>query len=358
MLRLLLIIKKELLCIRENKIFNLATVASPLFFLAAFTFMLSDGVSFPFNISSSDEQTAFIQSAEDFAAPNGIGYMELIPQDTDVSKEASHDAITVTEDPSYKDQILSGSITHYINDVNQNTLKNSRNRIDGALVNFINQTRSTGNISVNEETVYEEDVPWNAGFGTSIFVFGFMLAGMFFGALSIISEYDNQTTILLKLSPYSSGSVFLGKMVSCLIKSLLSGIIYYFVYACIFQRFAVYNGKLLLIAALVYTAFICIGMMIGIALKTAVTALVTCMGTAFALWILGGGFGPLSFFGKTANFLAKINPVTYIVDSVKWCYFKGLDLSAANWWVLAVFTCISLILCGILFSHWISSKER
>lgn len=91
--------------------------------------------------------------------------------------------------------ILSGSITHYINDVNQNTLKNSRNRIDGALVNFINQTRSTGNIVVNEETVYEEEVPWNAGFGTSIFVFGFMLAGMFFGALSIICEYDNQTTI-------------------------------------------------------------------------------------------------------------------------------------------------------------------
>ena len=157
MLRLLLIIKKELLCIRENKIFNLATVASPLFFLAAFTFMLSDGVSFPINISSSDEQAAFIQSAENFTAPNGINYMELIPQNTDVGKEASHDAIIVSEDPSCKNQILSGKITHYINDVNQNTLKNSRNLIDGALVNFINQTRSTGNISVNEQTVYEED---------------------------------------------------------------------------------------------------------------------------------------------------------------------------------------------------------
>lgn len=64
------------------------------------------------------------------------------------------------------------------------------------------------------------------------------------------------------------------------------------------------------------------------------------------------------FFGKTANFLAKINPVTYIIDSVKWCYFKGLDLSASNWWILSVFTCISLVLCGILFSHWISAKER
>lgn len=358
MLRLLLIIKKELLCIRENKIFNLATVASPLFFLAAFTFMLSDGVSFPFNISSSDEQTAFIQSAKDFAAPNGINYMEFIPQDTDISMETSHDAITITEDPSYKDQILSGSITHYINDVNQNTLKNSRNRIDGALVNFINRTRNTGNISVKEKTVYKEDVPWNAGFGTSIFVFGFMLASMFFGSLSIICEYDNQTTILLKLSPYSSSSIFIGKMISNLVKSLLSGVIYYFVYACIFHRLALYNEILFLLAVLVYIAFICIGMMIGIALKNAVTALVTCMGTAFALWILGGGFGPLSFFGKTANFLAKINPVTYMVDSVKWCYFKGLNLSVANWCILVGFTCMSLILCKILFFRWISAQER
>lgn len=322
--------------------------------LAAFTFMLSDGVSFPFNISSSDEGTAFIQSAESFAAPNGMHNMELIPVDTDISQESSHDAITVTEDPACKDQVLSGNITHYINDVNQNTLKNSRNRIDGALVNFINQTRSCGNIFVNDETVYEEDVPWNAEFGTSIFAFGFMLAGMFFGALSIICKYDNQTTILLKLSPYSSRTVFLGKMSACLIKSLLSGIIYYFVYAAVFHRFAVSNGKLFLISVLVYTAFICIGM----ALKTAVTALVICMGTAFALWILGGGFGPLSFFRKAANFLAKINPVTYVVDSVKWCYFKGLDLSAANWGVLFGFACICLILCGILFFHWITAKER
>ena len=99
------------------------------------------------------------------------------------------------------------------------------------------------------------------------FCIWFHASGMFFGALSIICEYDNQTTILLKLSPYSSRTVFLGKMSACLIKSLLSGIIYYFVYAAVFHRFAV-------------------------------TALVICMGTAFALWILGGGFGPLSFFGK------------------------------------------------------------
>ena len=82
--------------------------------LAAFTFMLSDGVSFPFNILSSDEGTAFIQSAENFAAPNGMHNMELIPVDTDISQESSHDAITVTEDPACKDQLLPGFISYYL----------------------------------------------------------------------------------------------------------------------------------------------------------------------------------------------------------------------------------------------------
>lgn len=358
MFRLLLIIKKELLCIRENKVFNIVTVLSPLLFLTAFTFMLSDGVSFPFNISAADEQTAFIQSAESFAAPNGICYMELIPSDADISREASRDAIAVLQDPLLKGETLSGEIVHYINDVNQNTLKNSRNRIDGALVNYINQTRSHGNIAVNEITVYQEDVPWNAGFGTSVFVFGFMLAGLFFGALSVISEYDNQTTTLLKLAPYPVRFIFWGKMIANLLKSLLSGIIFYLVYACMFQRFALYNGRLILTAVLTYTAFICIGMMIGIALKVAIAALVACMGTSLVLWILGGGFGPLSFFGRTANFLAKINPVTYIVDNTKWCYFEGLDLPIANWTILFIFACICILLCKFVFIRWIQEKER
>ena len=357
MQRLWLILKKELICTKENIIFNLATIASPLFFLAVFTFMLSDGVSFPFNIVPADETTSFICSAAEFTAPNGINYMEFVKTDADISQEATHDALSVEEDLYYEDGVLHGKIVHYINDVNQNTLKNSRNRIDGALVNFINNTRTSGNIEIVEKTVYEEDIPWATGFGASILVFGIMLAGMFFGALSIICEYDNRTTTFLKLSPYPIGYVLFGKIAANLLKCIMSGSIYYTVYTLLFDHVARDTGTLILVCLLGYIAFIGIGMLIGIALKVSVTAMVASMGIAFALWILGGGFGPLTFFGKTANLLASFNPTTYMVNSVKWCLFGGTATVHLPLLVIAAFTVVTIIVSSMVYTRWTAAQE-
>lgn len=357
MQRLWLILKKELICTKENIIFNLATIASPLFFLAVFTFMLSDGVSFPFNIPSHDADTAFVSSAAEFVAPNGINYMELVETDADISQEATHDALSVEEDLHYEDGVLHGKIVHYINDVNQNTLKNSRNRIDGALVNFINNTRTSGNIGITEKTVYEEDIPWATGFGVSILVFSIMLAGMFFGALSIICEYDNQTTTFLKLSPYPVGFVLGGKLLANLLKCTISGSIYYIAYFLLFGHAVIEAGILILICLLGYIAFIGIGMLIGIALKVSVTAMIVSMGTSFALWILGGGFGPLSFFGKAANLLASINPTTYMMNSIKWCFFGGTASVQLPILVIAGFTAVTILVSCTVYTRWTAAQE-
>lgn len=355
--RLLNIIKKELICTRENVIFNAATITAPLFFLIIFTFMLSDGVSFPFNVSTTDSGTAFVRVAEEFKAPNSIGYIELVETDKEVSKDASHDAIAVEEDFNTENGVISGKLVHYVNDVNQNTLKNSRNRINGAIVEYLHQERSSGNVRVIEKTTYEEDIPWAAGFGTSTFAFGIMIAGLFFGTLSIISEYDNRTTIFLKLSPYPVGYVLFGKIATCLIKCFISGAIYLAAYILIFHE-GVDNIPIFLATVFFgYTAFIGIGMMIGIALKTAVTSLVACVGTAFALWILGGGFGPLTFFGKWANLLANLNPVTYVVNSIKWCFFGGTASMVMPIIVIVCFAAVAILISSGIYIKWTAKQE-
>ena len=357
MRRFCMVVKKELICTKENIVFNVATITAPLFFLAIFTFMLSDGVSFPFHITSGDRNSAFIKSVEEYAAPNGIHYFELVDTDGEISDDASHDSLDVVEEFEYENGVLSGSVIHYINDVNQNTLKNSRNRIDGALVDYINKIREAGNINIVEHTVFEEDIPWNAGFGTSIFVFGIILSGLFFGALSIVCEYDNQTTTLLRLSPYPVWYVLSGKLVACLLNCFISGGIYYFAYTILFHKSADRFGAMLLIGLLVYIAFVSVGMMLGIALKTSVVALVASMGLAFLLWILGGGFGPLSFFGKVANVLADINPATYMVNSMKWCFFGGTANMNRSLIVITFFTVAMVIINGIVYTRWTVKQE-
>lgn len=357
MRRFWMILKKEFICTKENIVFNVATIAAPLFFLAIFTFMLSDGVSFPFHITPEDRNSAFIESVESYAAPNGIFYFELVDTNGEISDDVSHDSIDVVEEFEYENGVLNGRLIHYVNDVNQNTLKNSRNRIDGALVNYINKVRENGNINVVEHTVFEEDIPWNAGFGTSIFVFGLILSGLFFGVLSIVCEYDNQTTTLLRLSPYPVWYVLGGKLAACLLKCFISGGVYYIAYTVLFHKNVDRFGAMLLIGLLVYTAFVSIGMMLGIAIKTSVVALVISMGLAFALWILGGGFGPLSFFGKAANFLADINPATYMVNSMKWCFFGGMADMNQSFIVIALFAALMVLINGAVYTRWTVKQE-
>ena len=355
--RFALIVRKELLCIRENPLFHLVAVLSPLFFLAVFTFMLSDGVSFPFHVSPADRDTAFLRSAETFAAPNGIGYLELVETPGDLSRTSHYDALAVAEDPVYEDGALHGTLIHYINDVDQNALKNSRNRVDGALVHYIEQVRPTGNVAVREETVYPEDVPWDAGFGTSVFVFGFLLSGLFLGALSIVAEHDDRTVLTLRLAPCPSLFVLGGKLCAGLLGTTVSGLIFYAAYACTFRRFAAHPLALIGLGLLTCLAFLCVGMLIGIALKTAVSSLVACMGTAMTLWILGGGFGPLTFFGRAANLLAAIDPITYVVKSVRWCYFDGTAPLLRDGLVPLLSTAAAVLACGAVYRRWTAKTE-
>ena len=140
-------------------------------------------------------------------------------------------------------------------------------------------------------------------------------------------------------------------------KCFISGGIYYFAYTILFHKSADRFGAMLLIGLLVYIAFVSVGMMLGIALKTSVVALVASMGLAFLLWILGGGFGPLSFFGKVANVLADINPATYMVNSMKWCFFGGTANMNRSLIVITFFTVAMVIINGIVYTRWTVKQE-
>ena len=76
--------------------------------------------------------------------------------------------------------------------------KNFRNRLSGAIVNYVENLRPSGNVTVNEITMYEQDIPWDTGFGVSVLVFGLMLSGLVFGMLSITSEWGKSYNTVIK----------------------------------------------------------------------------------------------------------------------------------------------------------------
>lgn len=357
-MRIITIISKELKCVKEDISFNLATLISPLLFLLAFSLMLSAGILLPVQTYPNTESSDFLTAMENYKAPDGTAYLELHSAKEKVPPtNAESDLIVVEQEPSIRDNVITGKITHYLNDVNENTTKNFRNRLDGAIVNYIDTLRDGGNVSVNETTIYEQDIPWDTGFGASVFVFGLMLSGLIFGMLSITSEWGNHTTKLLKLSPCSPGIAIMGKMLANIIKCFVSGLIFLFIFFLISKALPVHIVTFIVSMLLVYGIFICLGMCLGIFIKSSLTAFLISLVSALVLWVGGGGFGPLSYYGDIANMLGKFNPATYAIDMIRWCYFNGTAHLATGFSVLVFSLVLSFVLIVVIYMRWTHREE-
>jgi ABC-2 type transport system permease protein len=217
--------------------------------------------------------------------------------------------------------------------------------------------RNGGNIIIAETTVYEQDIPWDTGFGVSVFVFGLVLSGLLFGMLSMTSEWENKTTKLLKLSPYPAGITATGKIIANIIKCFVSGLVFLIIFFLISKALPVHTLPFSLSLLLVYGIFVCVGMCIGIYIKSTLTAFLISIATALALWVGGGGFGPLSYFGDIANALGSINPATYAIEVVRWCYFNGNVNLAAGFTFLSLAFIAAFSLIIFIYTRWVRSEE-
>lgn len=357
-MRIISIISKELKCVKEDISFNLATLISPLLFLLAFSLMLSSGILIPVQTYPGSDSSDFLKSMENYHAPDGTAYFELHTAAEKVPPtNAESNLIVIEQEPSVNGELIIGEITHYINDVNENMTKNFRNRLSGAIVNYVENLRPSGNVTVNEITMYEQDIPWDTGFGVSVLVFGLMLSGLVFGMLSITSEWGNHTTQLLKLTPYSSKAIVIGKIIANVIKCCVSGIAFFAIFFMISRAFPVHLIFFIISILLVYGIFACLGMCLGIFIKSSLTAFLLSLVSALVLWVGGGGFGPLSYYGDIANFLGKINPATYAIDIVRWCYFNGNTQLAGGFTILGIAFIVALFLIFTIFTRWTRREE-
>jgi ABC-2 type transport system permease protein len=312
----------------------------------------------PVQVYPDTQSSGFLKTMDSYQAPDGTPYMELQPAAEAVPPtNAESNLIVIEQEPSLENGEITGNIVHYINDVNENMTKNFRNRLDGALVSYIDSLRNGGNVIIAETTVYEHDIPWDTGFGVSVFVFGLVLSGLLFGMLSMTGEWENKTTKILKLSPYPAGITATGKVIASMIKCLVSGLIFLIIFFLIFKALPVHTLSFSFSLLLVYGIFVCVGMCVGIYVKSTLPAFLISIVTALTLWVGGGGFGPLSYFGDIANALGSINPATYAIEIVRWCYFNGTTNLATGFSFLSLAFIVAFALIILIYTRWVRSED-
>ena len=235
--------------------------------------------------------------------------------------------------------------------------KNYRNRVDGAVRQAIDALREDGGVTVREHTRYAEDIPWDTGFGVSVLVFSLMLSGLLFGMLAMTSEWSDRTTTLLRLAPASPRLLICGKLLAGLVKCVCAGAIFLAVFTLLSGRLPLHVLAFAGVLLLVYASFLCLGMCLGLVIHSALTAFLISLVSALVLWVGGGGFGPLSYFGAVANILGALNPATYAIELVRWCYFGGAGALALQSAALVLAAAVSLAVAFGVYSRWTRGEE-
>lgn len=351
-MRLPAMLKKELLCSRENISFHLVSLVSPLLFILAFTLMLSGGITFPLQVHGGSYSGAFETFLTTYSSPSGEAYFDITRSSGILDgAQMRNNVLDIRRDLVVADDKVTGDLVLQINDANENMTKNYRNRLHGALLEYVNDKQSY-KLLIEEMPRYPRDIAWDEAFGVSVFAFGIALSGLLFGMLSMTHEWEDRTAVFIKLSPRSTCLFLLAKGISCLLKSFISAAAFMAVYFLLFRQMPTHGDILFLTVFLTAAVFIFLGMLIGHYIKSTITSFLLSMITALTVWIGGGGFGPLSYYGEVTNMLGKINPLTYTLEAVRFAYFSGAADSFSYLFVPGVFAVGGFMLLQVFFYNW------
>ena len=105
-----------------------------------------------------------------------------------------------------------------------------------------------------------------------------------------------------------------------------------------------------------YVVFASLGLALGIAVRSTMTAFLVSLVAALCLWVAGGGFGDLSYFGEAAQAVGAANPATYALDAVRYAYFGGVA-DPTPLVVLAVGAAATLAAVCAIYARWTRSER-
>ena len=224
-MRCLILVGAELRQVRSALPYTLLTILSPVMFMALFMLMVRGDITLPLTVHPGPDRSEFAQVLATNRAPGNPPYLQVEPGTADPPRGESTDLVVIAAEPSARDGRTSGTIVHYVNDVNTNMTKNFRNRLTGAVYTWSSAHLEGGDVGVEEHPTYPRDIPWSTTFGLSALGFGALFSGLLFGLLSMTREWERGTILWLRLAPTRPGLVIAAKLSACLVQCSVAGVV-------------------------------------------------------------------------------------------------------------------------------------
>lgn len=299
--------------------FHFVAFASPVLFLLVFQANLQRDISFPVQLTPQTQKTFFGGFLLKYTNPRGTPYFYLKKDENggypfDMS-------IHVYEDIALKEGKLTGSILLEMETVNNNIVKNYRNRLSGALVHYLPGLLKGKGVNLRETGVFDADPDWVQYFASSIFTMAILLSSLLFGTLSFTME--NRMIDAYRLYTGNPMLIIAGKFTAACIKSLLALLVYLTAVLLLVEDFGLPSYRIILPTLLLMGLGVITGMIVGILNKQIIVSFIFSLVSSVILWIFCGGFGTTSAVLPFLRSLAEAIPVTPALRLILSGFLRG-----------------------------------
>jgi len=310
--------------------------------------------TFDVHVTRPDGETGqkLVAAMLEIASPIGLPYINPLLVDT-TSPANMRQVITIEEHES-------GAVAvQRYNLIDNNLVKNYRNRLTAAAMYLWNETLGERAVKVVEFTDMPRDIPYNIYFGMAMLPLTAFLASALTGAVLTAQEIEFKTIMEYRSAPISPVWVVVARLVRLALTGLLASVLV-LVTIGLFNRAWPEGWPGIFLALLPMTLLGgCLGMLAGIRLRATLPAFLVSLVVSFLFWIVGDAFKPSATVGGWYHFFSNLTPHSNAVTLLYPHYYHGTyirsSLTAAL--ILTALTLAVLLLTVLVYRRRVTCQE-
>ena len=344
MKRFILFMQSELSLVRTSLPAHLVGILQPMlmFWLMSLVFV---NPTFDMVVDTSDPHLAQLAAAmAEVGTPSGVHYINVL--DWQAGPEEVESQAVFYEENEGKPTAL-----QVFGPIDSNLVKNYRNRLTSAALRLWNKELAGQAVNLVEYPWLPGELPFILFFGIAMLPMAAVISSSLSGAMLMAQDFEGSTILEYRLSPVSSLTIILVRLLRLVIVGLLST-------GCLLGMLYLVSGvwpqqvwRIFLALLPIIIIGACVGLSAGLLTRRTLPAFVISLVFTLATWILGSSFGLSSGFGGWYETLSRFIPNTYAVELIFPSYYFGVSISSAwiNYLFLGVVTLAFLALLVRLY---------
>lgn len=263
---------------------------------------------------------ALVAAMQKIGSPIGLPYINPVVVDFT-------EPINVRQVITIQEQNGETTATQHFNLIDNNLVKNYRNRLTASALRLWNDELGDRAVTVVEHPTMPVDIPYNIYFGMAMLPLTAFLAAALIGSVLTAQEFELHTMLEYRLATTPLGLVLTARLLRLVLSSMIACGALFITIGWINHYWPSGIGWVGL--ALLPVAIIagCTGIIAGLHFRHTLPAFVVGLVATFLSWILGDAFKPAANIGGWYEFFSRFTPNTYTVELL-FPFFYGIEISS------------------------------